>query len=416
MILYIFHRDLRVRDNTAFNYALRSGKKIIPMFVFDDNQVKNNKYKSIKSILFMIDCIKNLNIELGGKLKIYRGDLIKIIKQLLIIWADVDEIVFNQDYTKFAKNRTRLIKKNTNCKITIFEDYILFPMGSILTEKGKPYKVFTPFYNKAIHTVVPKPKYIKLKNILRRPKPPNCKYPHYRHHTIPEGSRKRALEVISRSKNKENNTRLGPFIKFGCVSVREVWYKLPALRRSLIWRDFYYSLEHFYGLMHKKSYNGRVIKWIYNPRYLEAWKEGKTGFPIIDAGMRELRHTGYIDNRMRLIVSNFLTRMLLLDWRYGEEYFATQLIDYDPILNNGNWQWSASTGADRAPPQQRIFNPSLQSYKYDRDASYIKKWVPELRNMEAANIHNWSENNNYNNYYIKPVVNYNIQKLINIIN
>ena len=214
----------------------------------------------------------------------------------------------------------------------------------------------------------------------------------------------------------ENTSLLSAYIKFGCLSIREVYKSFRHNRdfiRQLLWRDFYaqllYHNPRVLGHTMKPNYN--KIKWHYNDKCFEAWATGMTGFPIVDAGMRELNTTGYCHNRARLIVASFLIKTLLIDWRKGEKFFATKLTDYDPASNNGNWQWCASTGAD-SQPYFRIFNPWLQQEKHDPDCKYIQKWIPELRELEPNIIHNWyKEWESYKDIgYYKPICNYEEQK------
>ena len=211
----------------------------------------------------------------------------------------------------------------------------------------------------------------------------------------------------------ENTSHLSAYLKFGCVSVREVFtcmkeqlgLKSPLLRQ-LFWREFYacilFHYPHVLGKSMKLKYDN--IKWDNKTAYFNAWKKGKTGFPLIDAGMRELNETGYMHNRSRLLTASFLVKTLLIDWQKGEKYFATKLIDYDPASNNGNWQWIAGSGAD-SQPYFRIFNPWKN--EFDPKASYIKKWIPELKDVPAKDIYRWNEVcDSYKNIYIKPIVDY----------
>jgi deoxyribodipyrimidine photo-lyase len=199
--------------------------------------------------------------------------------------------------------------------------------------------------------------------------------------------------------------------KYGCLSIREVYHilKHEDLKAQLIWREFYYYINYYFPKLLSKSksfqskYDG--IKWVHNNKHLELWKRGETGYPIIDACMRQLNTTGYMHNRGRLIVANFLNRILGLDWRFGELYFAQQLIDYDPCVNNGNWQWVSSVGIDTKPSSQRIFNPWLQSKRYDHDCIYIKQWIPELKDIPSNHIHQWDIYGD-KKIYILPIIDY----------
>ena len=246
-----------------------------------------------------------------------------------------------------------------------------------------------------------------------------------------KGGRDNGLKQLNKIKNfkkydkirnmvNQETTQLSAYIKFGCISIREVYWKIrdelgknSVLLSQLIWREFYFYIAFYYPFVLKgknfiEKYN--KIKWVQAKTNFNKWKEGKTGYPIVDAGMIELNTTGYMHNRSRLITSNFLNRMLGYHWKVGEKYFASQLTDYDPSVNNGNWQWIASTGVDPKPYFQRLFNPILQSKKYDPDAEYIKKWLPQLKNIPAKQLHNWEENYLFYNLkdlnYVKPIVEY----------
>ena len=216
-------------------------------------------------------------------------------------------------------------------------------------------------------------------------------------------------------------TQMSPYLKYGCISVREFFHKIKdkmgldsALLRQLIWRDFYLHLMYcFPRVLNGKSLKPKYdnIVWENNTRLFNAWKRGKTGYPIIDANMRMLNETGYMHNRGRLIVSSFLVKLCLVDWRKGEKYFATKLIDYDPASNNGNWQWIAGSGAD-SQPYFRIFNPWAQSERHDTDAIFIKTWCPELTDVPAKHLHEWDKHyHEYkNNDYPSPVIDYKLQR------
>jgi deoxyribodipyrimidine photo-lyase len=218
----------------------------------------------------------------------------------------------------------------------------------------------------------------------------------------------------------KSTTQLSAYLKFGNISVRETYDKMKSklgikseLIKQIIWREFYaqllYHNPQVLGNPLKEKYG--KIKWDKNMKNLNAWKNGMTGFPIVDAGMREMNKTGYMHNRARLITASFLIKTLLINWEDGEKYFSQQLTDYDPASNNGNWQWVASTGAD-SQPYFRIFNPWSQSEKHDPDAEYIKKWIPELQDVPSSAIHQWNEEyENYSNVkYTKPIVDYEIQR------
>ena len=429
--LFIFRRDFRIVDNKGFNFAMENCKKIIPIFIFTPEQVVKNKYKSDNAIQFMIESLKNLNSyfeKLGKKLFIFQGDNIDVIKKLLKV-INIENIIYNIDYTPYARERDDKIKRfcessKINCHE--IEDYLLFPIGTLLKKNDEPYTVFTPFRNNGYKFTVDKPVKKKIKN-LAKIKLKDDGYIEYKinEKILVKGGRKEGLKVLKKVKNQENynedrniltvsTTQLSAYIKFGCVSIREVYWKIMdilgienSLISQLFWREFYFYVVYYYpyvlkGKNFNPKYNG--MKWNKNMANFKKWCKGETGYPIVDAGMRELNTTGYMHNRARLITSNFLNRMLGYNWTVGEKYYATALTDYDPSVNNGNWQWIASTGTDPKPYFQRLFNPWLQSKKFDPDALYIKKWIPELKDVSAKHIHEWDKY--HTDVYISPIVNY----------
>ena len=386
----------------------------------------------------MIESLKELDNELKNnksKLHIFKGENIKVLKSICNS-IEVENVVFNMDYTPYAIKRDKDINnfcksKNINCNI--IQDYLLNDMGTFNKKDGEPYTVFTPFKNNGMKFDVGKPNNIKIKNLIECDK---LKTVDYIKHIINEnilvhGGRSNGLKQLDKIKNhkqynKNRNmvslqtTLLSAYIKFGCLSIREVYWKIRdelGLSNTLIpqiyWREFYfYIVYHFPHVLKGENYNKKYdnIKWTNSKVNFDKWCKGETGYPIIDAGMKEINHCGYMHNRARLFTSNFLNRILGQDWRKGEKYFAQKLTDYDPSVNNGNWQWIASTGVDPKPYFQRLFNPWLQSKKFDPNAIYIEKWVPQLKNIPAKELHEWDKYcNNYNLKdinYIKPIVDY----------
>lgn len=445
--LYIFRRDLRIQNNTAFANALRECKKIIPIFIFTPGQVTNNSFKSNKSVQFMIESLSDLN----GEIKSKKGDLYTLygeneqVINYLLNKHKIDAIFLNNDYTPYSKTRDNKIMKlckEEDIDFKAYEDVCLFNPGSITTENGV-YKKFTPFYKKC------------LQNIKDIKQPPNTRFKSewcgkmtknkylmdikdaYIKLTVPDnksllqGGRKNALGILrdirefkdygkTRNMLDKETTQMSAYLKYGCISVKEVLFILQKrgfrnshdLIRQLIWRDFYiHILDAYPYVLQGKSFKPKYdkIKWDNDIKLFNAWKDGNTGFPIVDACMRQLNTTGYMHNRGRLIVASFLIKTLFIDWRKGEKYFAQNLIDYDPAANNGNWQWVAGTGVD-SQPYFRIFNPWSQSEKYDPDASFIKKWCPELNDVPEKDIHNWFKTHKKNIEagikYKSPVVDY----------
>ena len=453
--LFIFHRDLRFKDNISLNLLNKKVDKLYCCFIFTPEQVSSvNKYRSMNSIQFMLDSLNDLQNAIkdkGGQLLFFYGSTITILRQL-IKELNIDILACNKDYSPFAKERLKKIEdlcKKNKIELIAENDYYLYEPGTIIADASKKaYTKFTPFYNKLKTIKYEKPaktlniKFAKLgnqefikkiviklqdveKKILKKRNP----------HLLSYGSRNNALKILSAINNDEfknynknrdyldklnsGTTLLSPFLKYGCVSVREtaeIFKKVDALYRQLIWREFYAHIlndfPYVLGRPLKQQYSG--LKWSSSKRLFDAWTKGNTGFPIVDAGMREMNKTGYMHNRSRLIVASFLIKTLLIDWQKGEHYFATQLLDYDVASNNGNWQWVASTGAD-SQPYFRIFNPWIQGEKYDPDCIYIKKWIPELKDVPSKHIHNWEEVcedyiKNKKIKYFKPIISYSEQR------
>lgn len=439
--IFIFRRDLRIFDNNGLIYAIKNFKNIIPIFIFTPDQITNkNKYKSDNAIQFMIESLKDLDIILkgyGSKLHLFYGDNIKILGRILKI-LDVDNIIYNMDYTPYAKKRDKKIKifcesKKINC-ITI-EDYLFKKIGTFNKEDGNPYVIFTPFKKNAMKYKIDKPKNIKVIGLTKTDKLKNMESGYIKYNInkniLVNGGRKNGIKILKNIKNQKNynktrnilsieTTLLSAYIKFGCLSIREIYWKVKDilgtgndLISQLFWHEFYYYIVYYFPkVLHGKNFNPKYdnIKWNINKKYFIKWCNSQTGYPIVDACMKQLNTTGYMHNRGRLITSNFLNRMLGLDWRLGEKYYAKMLSDYDPSINNGNWQWIASTGVDSKPYFQRLFNPWLQGQKYDPDGIYIKKWLPNLKNIPTKELHNWGKY--YKNYdlkkinYFSPIVDY----------
>jgi len=316
-------------------------------------------------------------------------------------------------------------------------DYYLCEPGTIVNGSKQPYQKFTPYYNAALKKKIESPARTRKIHFKRSEShiPDKIsleqafkKFTKENPYILVHGGRPEAIKTLKTAVRTQTHypkthneldkqtTQLSAYIKFGCISIREAYKALHGkhdIIRQLIWRDFYanilYSFPHVLGHAMKQKYN--KVQWHHNTNWFKAWCDGETGFPVVDAGMRQLNETGYMHNRARLIVASFLTKTLLIDWREGEKYFATKLTDYDPASNNGNWQWVASTGAD-SQPYFRIFNTWEQAKEWDPDCEYIKKWVPELSDVPEKDILNWeTEFNNYKDVkYYKPIVDYKKQK------
>jgi deoxyribodipyrimidine photo-lyase len=432
--IFIFRRDFRLTDNLGLIQALENSKNVIPIFIFTPEQIEKNSYKSDNAIQFMIESLAELESKIKkkkGQLYYFYGKQDKIIKKL-IKNNKIDAIYFNKDWTPYAIKRYQSInkiclKKDIDC--VQVEDYTLLPINKLLNQNEEVYKVYGAFYRNAKNFKVPKPKKIKTFNFDKIKTSDNIqlnyidKFYQKNDDILVRGGRKNAQIVLKTMKKfnqystKRNEldyetTHLSAYTKFGCVSIREVYHKMKKhlkvdnqLFNQLFWKEFYvYISKYIPHVLKGKSMKLKYdkIKWNDNNNIFKKWCEGKTGFPIVDAGMKELNKTGYMHNRSRLITSGFLVKLALIDWRKGEKYFAQKLTDYDPAQNNGGWQWSSGSGAD-SQPYFRIMSPISQSTKFDPDGSYIKKWIPELKDVEPKHLHDWEK---FNNLYDLKKINY----------
>jgi deoxyribodipyrimidine photo-lyase len=425
---------------------MKNSKKVIPVFIFTPEQVKSNPYKSSNAIQFMIASLVNLDKTINGKLNLLYGKNITIILNLIKEY-NITDIYTNTDYTPYAVKRDndlQLLSDKYKINLHLSHDICLYQPSTILNKTGKYYQKFTPFYNTLIdltssNNTINKP--LKHNHNLSKLKQIKTKYTisfkkantFYRHNfdISVEGGRDIGLIILknitdfrdydlNRNILVLNTTRLSAYLKFGCLSIREVYHqfvnklgKKSTLVKQLVWRDFYYHLGYGFsdrfGLSLKEKYDN--IIWKNDKKQIEKWMKGETGYPIVDACMREMNTTGFMHNRGRLIVSGFLIKNLQVDWRIGERYFATQLVDYDVLVNQGNWQWSSGSGAD-SQPYFRIFNPWLQSKKHDEYCKYIKKWLPILKDIPNKEIHQWHKyHHKYPKLkYPKPIIDYSKSK------
>lgn len=437
--IVIFRRDLRIVDNTALNAALEQSETVLPCFIFDPRQVgDHNEYKSDNAIAFMLESLADLQDQLESKhghLYLFWGDPEKVIQKLIAEEA-IEAVFVNQDYTPFSIKRDEALAsvcRSHHAQFFSFHDALLNSPESVVSQTGTPYSVFTPFWKKSRTIAVAEPSThrfntgclltkritgaLSLKSIKEKI-------------TLNEspqrdifGGRTEGLRILHKITSFGNyletrdfpslpTTHLSAHNKFGTVSVREIFHDVQdalgkdhGLLRQLYWRDFYTHLAYFspfvFGQPMQEKY--AKLRWSTSKKMFELWCQGKTGFPIVDAGMRQLNESGYMHNRVRMIVASFLVKDLHINWTWGEQYFAQKLVDYDPCVNNGNWQWSASTGAD-AQPYFRIFNPWLQQKKFDPECVYIKRWIPELKKITPATIHAWYESKIVLEDYPKPIL------------
>lgn len=439
--LFIFRRDLRIHDNVGLLEAYKLVNQLYTCFIFTPEQVSNrNDFKSTNSIQFMIESLEDLKMnieEKGGKLLVFYGKNGRIVEDA-ISKLKLDAVFFNKDYSPYAKERDHEIeqlceKKDIMCES--YQDYYLFEPGTILTGSNQMFKKYTPFYNATKGRKISKSPTGSIKKLassnnysLDLQDAIKNFVKNVNQDILVHGGRKLGLQQLRLAKTTQKNygktrdffdkntSHLSAYIKFGCVSIREVYHEFSHIEsfiNELTWREFFAHVLDAYPEVVGQSYQKkfRKIKWSRNKTHFEKWKQGNTGVPIVDACMRELNTTGYMHNRGRMAVASFLIKTLLIDWRWGEKYFAQQLTDYDVASNNGNWQGISGTGVDMKP-YFRDMNPWIQSAKFDKDAKYIKKWVPELENVPSRDIHKWYEtaDNHKAISYPKPIVDYFAQK------
>ena len=408
--IFWFRRDLRLKDNHGLFQALESGKKVLPIFIFDEDILDLLENKSDKRVDFIVQTLQTLNSFLKSKnkgIKIFKGKPLEIYKKLTENY-EIEAVYCNEDYEPYAIKRDQEIANflaSKNIAFHQFKDQVIFHKDEIVKADKKPYTVYTPYsklwlneFQKVDLQGFPSEK--KLDNLLDIPfeelkiedigfQKTNLAF------EIPEAD----LHIIKTYEETRNfpavkgTTQLGVHLRFETISVRKL-AKIAkennlTFLKELIWREFFMQILYHFPKVVNHSFKSKydAIPWENNPEFLEKWKAGKTGFPIVDAGMRELNATGFMHNRVRMITASFLIKHLLTDWRIGEAYFAEKLMDYDLSANNGNWQWCASSGCDAAP-YFRIFNPDEQQKKFDPDFKYIKKWIPEFGTK----------------YYPKPIV------------
>ena len=433
--LFIFRRDLRLEDNAALITALHNSNKVIPCFIFDPRQIGDQPYKSLAAVQFMLESLLDLEGQLkahGAKLYLFEGKAQDVIHQLIKM-EHVDAVYVNRDYTPFSQRRDQDIAKvcaQEGINLHSFDDAMLNPPELVKKNDGGVYTIYTPYCRKAMTYAIAKPVSNKYQNYYQRPiafedrKRVDAFEKMTSTVSLYPGGRREALKIIKdigglKNYDEERNfpalhatSKLSPHHKFGTCSIREVYHAVKdtlgidhTLIRELFWRDFFtqigFHFPHVLGKSFHAQYDG--IQWQNNPKHFQMWCEGKTGFPIVDAGIRELNQTGFMHNRVRMIAASFLVKDLHIDWRLGEKYFASKLVDYDPLVNNGNWQWVASTGCD-AQPYFRIFNPWLQQEKFDPKAIYIKHWVPELKDAKVEDIHQIEKKGISFNGYPKPII------------
>ena len=433
IILFVFRRDFRLHDNTTFIEAVKlanlNGWKVLPAFIFNPEQIdpKKNAYFSSNCVQFMIQCLQDLDAQLkkeNGELYIFHGSDSEVFGKLSKDF-NIKAIASNKDITPFALKRDEVVQYWCDKKGIDFltkEDYTMYPIEQVRTNLGKPYEIYTPFYRRAIRIPVPEPHFTPettsgfVTTVLGYDIPKETMHSYYTKNEYLDqvGGRDVALDILEKVRSggfrkfkkehdfpiKDGTTKLSAYLKFGCVSVREAFKvikdavgKASLLVGQLYWREFYYNVAYHYPEIlkgqlpgqHSTPMHGRYEKaeWNTDEEALDKWKTGQTGYPIVDAAMRCLNKTGWLHNRLRMIVAMFLVRDLDIDWRVGEKYFAQHLVDYDPPNNSQGWCWVLS--------YRRKFNPYKQTGKYDAQCEFVKKWVPELVDVPVLDLICWWE-------------------------
>lgn len=398
--IFWFRRDLRLEDNHGLFQALNENDKVLPLFIFDKNILDKLGNKADARVEFIHDQISQIHHEFakkGASILVKYGDPEAIFEELLQTYQ-IQAVHTNRDYEPYANSRDEKIARLLNkqeIQLHRYKDQMIFEPGEILNGSGEFYKVFTPFSKVWLRKFdsakleIFKP--MLWKNLLQTEslKIPPLEEMGFEKSDIFIPSKTADEEIISHYSQTRDfpavngTSRLGIHLRFGTISIRKLAIKASELNATflneLIWREFYMMVLAYNPLVVDQAFKPAYdkIPWRNNEEEFAAWCEGKTGYPIVDAGMRELNTTGYMHNRVRMVVASFLTKHLLIDWRWGETYFAEKLLDYELASNNGGWQWAAGTGTD-AQPYFRVFNPSSQQEKFDKNWKYIKKWIPEI--------------------------------------
>lgn len=401
VILFWFRRDLRLDDNAGLYYALKKGNPVFPIFIFDKNILDKLEDKKDRRVEFIHQAILNLREQLkdiGSSIKVFYSTPENVFKELAREYT-ISAVYTNHDYEPYAEERDTAVKdflSKNKIDFKTFKDQCIFEKDEVIKDDGKPYTVFTPYSRKWKLRLTdfhlkpyPNKKYFKNFFQTRPIQIPTLKEMGFEKSDIEFPSTTISKSIVTNYKEQRDfpaikgTSKLSVHLRFGTVSIRALAKQALALNETwlneLIWRDFYMMILYHFPHAAKNSFKPQYdrIEWRNNESEFQAWCEGNTGFPIVDAGMRELNTTGFMHNRVRMIVASFLVKDLLIDWRWGEAYFAQKLLDFDLSANNGGWQWAAGSGCDAAP-YFRVFNPLEQTKKFDPEYEYIKKWIPEF--------------------------------------
>lgn len=397
-VIFWFRRDLRLEDNAGLYHALKGYKEVIPIFIFDSLILDQLEDKQDARVTFIHQAITELDSafrKYGSSLVVLNGDPVALIKAI-----KPHVLITNEDYEPYARKRDGTVSDYVRSYGGIFEsfkDQVIFSRSEVVKDNNEPYTVFTPYskkwksrLNKFYLKPYPVERYAKNLKKLSHVSIPSLQELGFEKASVGVPPPQvddlliKKYQTTREFPGMNGTSRLGVHLRFGTVSIRHLASMALTLSETwlneLIWREFYqmilWHFPHVETSCFKPAYNN--IRWRNNEEEFERWCNGTTGYPIVDAGMRELNVTGFMHNRVRMIVASFLTKHLLIDWRWGEAYFAKKLLDFDLASNNGGWQWAAGCGCDAAP-YFRVFNPTLQTEKFDKDLEYVRRWVPEYQ-------------------------------------
>lgn len=398
--LFWFRRDLRLQDNCGLYHALNSDNKVLPIFIFDRDILDDLDDQQDPRVGFIHGELEKINHELhekGTSIQFYYSSVKEAFEKLCNNY-EISAVYCNKDYEPYAIKRDSMVKKLLETKgisFHSFKDQVIFEENEVTKDDGEPYLVYTPYSKKWLSQVssadlesyssalrfsnwypIDSTPIIPLAKMGFSPSKISIPNKTVTDHTLSIYEEERNIPA------KDSTSKLGVHLRFGTISIRQLCQQSSEISltyyKELIWREFFMVILFHFPHVVDQNYNSKYdgIKWRNNPEEFEKWCQGKTGFPLVDAGMRELNETGFMHNRVRMLVASFLCKHLLIDWKWGEAYFAKKLLDYELASNNGNWQWCAGTGVD-ASPYFRVFNPSTQLEKFDKNKVYVKRWIPE---------------------------------------
>lgn len=402
--IFWFRRDLRLHDNAGLYYALKEKIPVLPIFIFDKNILDELDDKTDRRVEFIhrsLEEIQSSLITIDSALEVRYGFPAEVFKNLLAEYS-IQKVFTNRDYEPYARERDATIEellKRYGASFHTYKDQVIFEENEVVKDDNKPYTIFTPYSRKwksmlNESCLEPYPAKKHFNNFFKQDlrsiptlssmgfKPAGQAFP----------SKTPDISILKNYKEQRDipsvlgTSRLSVHLRFGTISIRELARNAGTANETflneLIWRDFYQAILWHFPYIIARSFKPEYdkVQWRNNEKEFEAWCTGQTGYPIVDAGMRELNETGFMHNRVRMVTASFLTKHLLIDWRWGEAYFAKKLLDYDLASNNGGWQWAAGSGCDAAP-YFRIFNPHLQTKKFDPELKYIRRWVPEFEEL-----------------------------------